>query len=55
MPVKSEKQRKFMGAVMGCKKTGKCSTATKAAAKSMTKIQVKDFLKRPKSNSKIKK
>lgn len=48
MTAKSEKQRKFMGAVMGCKKRGKCSSATKAAAKSMTTAQVKDYLKKPK-------
>lgn len=29
MPAKTEKQKKFFGAVMGCKKTGKCSPATK--------------------------
>ena len=48
MPAKTEKQRKFMGAVMGCKTTGKCSQATKQAAKSMSKNQIKDFLKSPK-------
>lgn len=37
-----------MGAVMGCKKTGKCPPETKAAAKSMTKKQVKDFLTKKK-------
>lgn len=45
MPSRSKSQRKFFGAVMGCKKTGKCSPATKKAAKSMSKGQVKDFLK----------
>ena len=45
MPATSEKQKKFFGAVMGCKKSGKCSPTTKKAAKSMTKKQVKDFLK----------
>ena len=39
MPAKSDKR-----AVMGCKKSGKCSPETKAAAKSMTMKQVKDFL-----------
>ena len=49
MPATSEKQKKFMGAVMGCKKKpSTCSPATKKAAKSMTKKQVKDFLKKPK-------
>ena len=48
MPAKGEKQRKFMGAVMGCKKTGNCSKATKKAANSMSKNQIKDFLKKPK-------
>jgi hypothetical protein len=48
MPAKTQKQKKFFGAVMGCKKTGACSPATKKAAKSMTKKQVKDFLKAPK-------
>lgn len=45
MPAQTEKQRKFMGAVMGCKEGGKCSPATEKAAKSMSKQQVKDFLK----------
>lgn len=46
MSAVSNKQRKFMGAVMGCKKDPKtCSPATKKVAKSMTKQQVKDFLK----------
>ena len=47
MPAKSEKQKRFMGAVMGCEKTGKCSAETKAAAKSMTKKQVKDYVSKP--------
>jgi hypothetical protein len=45
VPSTSEKQRKFFGAVMGCKKAGKCSSATKKTAKSMSKTKVKDFLK----------
>lgn len=45
MPSKTIKQKNFFGAVMGCKKTGKCSPATKKAASSMSKKQVKDFLK----------
>lgn len=49
MPAKSKKQQKFFGAVMGCKKEGKnCSGAVGKAAKSMTKGQVKDFLKKKK-------
>lgn len=46
MPASTEKQKRFMGAVMGCKKDpSKCSPATKKAAKSMTKKQVKKYLK----------
>jgi hypothetical protein len=45
VPSRSTKQKKFFGAVMGCKKTGKCIPATAKAAKSMSKGQVKDFLK----------
>lgn len=47
MPAKSEKQRKFMGAVASCQENPtKCTPATKAAAESMTKEQVKDFTKK---------
>ena len=52
MPAKSVSQRKFFGAVMGCKKDPKtCSPSTKKTAKSMTKAQVKDYLKKPKKKS----
>lgn len=44
MPAKTEKQRRFMGAVMGCKKGKKCSSKAKKAAKGMSEGQVKDFL-----------
>lgn len=47
MSAVSEKQRKFMGAVMGCEKGGKCSPETKKASKSMNEKQIKDFLKKP--------
>jgi hypothetical protein len=47
MPAKSEKQRKFFGAVMSAKKGKKSvSGAAKEAAKSMSKETIKDFLKR---------
>lgn len=45
MPAKTEKQRRFFGAVMGAKKGKKgVSGAAKKAAKSMSKEQIKDFL-----------
>lgn len=47
MPAKSEKQRRFFGAVMGAKKGQKGVTgAAKKAAKEMTKGQIKDYLKK---------
>jgi hypothetical protein len=45
VPSKTEKQRKFFGAVMGAKKTGKGSPQVKKVAKSMSKSKIKDFLK----------
>ena len=47
MPAKSEKQKCFMGAVMGAEKTGKGSPAALKAAKSMSKQQIKDFISAP--------
>lgn len=53
MPAKSEKQRKFMGVVMACKKDPKkCSPETKKVAKSITKGQIKGFLVKPKKDKK---
>jgi hypothetical protein len=47
MPAKSEKQRKFFGAVMGAKKGQKGVTgAAKKASKEMSKSSIKDFLKK---------
>ena len=47
MPAKSEKQRKFFGAVMGAKKGQKGVTgAAKKAAKEMPKKEIKKFLKK---------
>jgi hypothetical protein len=47
MPSKSEKQRKFFGAVMGAKKgKGKVKGAAKKAAKEMPKKEIKKFLKK---------
>jgi hypothetical protein len=47
MPAKSEKQRKFFGAVMGAKKHQKGVTgAAKKAAKEMPKKEIKKFLKK---------
>ena len=47
MPAKSEKQRKFFGAVMSAKKGKKgVSGAAKKAASEMTTKQVSDFLKK---------
>lgn len=46
MPSKTEKQRKFFGAVMSAKKGGKASGEAKEAAKDMSKEQIKDFLKK---------
>jgi hypothetical protein len=47
MPAKSEKQRKFFGAVMGAKKGQKDVTgAAKKAAKEMPEKEIKKFLKK---------
>jgi len=47
MPAKSEKQRKFFGAVMGAKKGKKnVKGAAKKAAKEMPKKEIKKFLKK---------
>ncbi len=47
MPAKSEKQRKFFGAVMGAKKGQKgVSGAAKVVAKEMPKKEIKKFLKK---------
>jgi hypothetical protein len=47
MPAKSEKQRKFFGAVMGAKKGQKGVTgAAKKAAKEMPEKEIKKFLKK---------
>ena len=47
MPAKSEKQKKFFGAVMGAKKGQKNVTgAAKKASKDMSKKEIKKFLKK---------
>ena len=47
MPAKSEKQRKFFGAVMSAKEgKGSVTGAAKKAAKEMSKKTIKDFLKK---------
>jgi hypothetical protein len=47
MPAKTEKQRKFFGAVMSAKKGKKGVTgAAKRAAKEMSANTIKDFLKK---------
>ena len=47
MPAKSEKQRKFFGAVMSAKKGQKGVTgAAKKAAKEMPEKEIKHFLKK---------
>jgi hypothetical protein len=47
MPAKSEKQKKFFGAVMGAKKHQKGVTgAAKKVAKEMPKKEIKKFLKK---------
>lgn len=47
MPAKSEKQRKFFGAVMGAKKgKGKAKGAAAKVAKKMPKKEIKKFLKK---------
>jgi len=47
MPAKSEKQKKFFGAVMGAKKGQKgVKGAAKKVAKEMPKKEIKKFLKK---------
>lgn len=47
MPAKSEKQRKFFGAVMGAKKGQKGVSGTaKKVAKEMPEKEIKKFLKK---------
>ena len=46
MPAKSEKQRKLFGAVVGCKKTGKCSPRIKKIAKGISMEDAKDFARK---------
>lgn len=47
MPAKTEKQKRFFGAVMGAKKGQKGVTgAAKEAAKEMPKKEIKKFLKK---------
>jgi hypothetical protein len=47
MPAKSEKQRKFFGAVMGAKEDQKgVKGAAKKVAKEMSKKEIKKFLKK---------
>lgn len=54
MPAKSEKQKKFFGAVMGAKKGQKGVTgAAEKAAKEMPKKEIKKFLKKENFNTAI--
>jgi len=54
MPSKSEKQRKFFGAVMSAKKGQKGVTgAAKKAAKDMPEKEIKKFLKKESFDSTI--
>lgn len=54
MPAKSEKQRKFFGAVMGAKKGQTNVTgAAKETAKEMPKKEIKKFLKKESFDDKI--
>lgn len=54
MPAKSEKQRKFFGAVMGAKKGQKgVSGAAKKAAKEMPEKEIKKFLKKESFDSTV--
>ena len=51
MPAKSEKQKKFFGAVMGAKKGQKgVKGAAKKVAKKMTKKEIKKYLKKESFN-----
>lgn len=54
MPAKSEKQRKFFGAVMGAKKgQSEVSGAAKKAAKDMPEKEIKKFLKKESFDDKV--
>jgi hypothetical protein len=59
MPAESEKQRKFMGAVLSYKQgkmsEDEASEEVKKAAKSMSVSKIKDFLVKPKNESIMKK
>lgn len=48
MPAESEKQRRFMGAVLAAKRGGRAiSPKVERAARSMTESQARDFAKKP--------
>jgi len=54
MPAKSEKQKRFFGAVMGAKKGQKgVSGAAKKAAKEMPEKEIKKFLKKESFDSTV--
>jgi hypothetical protein len=54
MPAKTEKQRKFFGAVMGAKKSQKGVTgAAKKVSKEMPKKEIKKYLKKENFNDSI--
>lgn len=53
MPSTSEKQRKFFGAVLTAKKTGKGSPEALKAAKEMTLKQIEDYLVKESNVSKV--
>jgi hypothetical protein len=56
MPPVSEKQRKLFGAVVHCKKTGKCASAgIKKIADGISMQDAKDFASHPKKHKKHKK
>lgn len=56
MPAKSDKQRRLMGAALGCKRDEtKCvSDKVKEVAAEMTEEQLEDFASKPKSTKKKK-
>ncbi len=52
MPAKSEKQRKFFGAVVRCKETGDCSSKkVKKTAEGISLEDSKDFARKPKKKN----
>ena len=55
MPAVSEKQRRFMGAVMGAKRGRPASAEARKAADSMSVSQVHDFLQRDNQSRKSRK